>query len=98
MIDAASCANNFVNCLGIFISTVELIRKRMSLIKIVHCAREDIADHPFYSATFSMERAMNGSYLVCSEQTKVFTKQKLKENTWVFISGEINSSIFRLKI
>jgi hypothetical protein len=50
------------------------------------------------SATFSMERAMNGSYLVCSEQTKVFTKQKLKENTWVFISGEINSSIFRLKI
>ncbi len=32
-----------------------------------------------------MERAMNGSYLVCSEQTKVFTKQELKENTWVFI-------------
>ena len=46
------------------------------------------------SAKFSMERAMNGSYLVCSEQTKVFTKQKLKENTWVFISGEIKLNYF----
>ena len=27
------------------------------------------------SATFSMERAMHGSHLVCFEQTKVFTKQ-----------------------
>ncbi len=46
------------------------------------------------SATFSMERAMNGSYLVCSEQTRVFTKQKLKENTWVLISGEIKLNYF----
>jgi hypothetical protein len=32
-----------------------------------------------------MERAMNGSYLVCSEQTKVFAKLKLKKNARVFI-------------